>query len=226
MHRYHRLASPTQDSVTPSHTRIGAGLVESGRERAGPPDNNHTSTPQRLLYRGLLCKLMALGQPCIQVARGQTRGGHSFGDVVVAAPARRGDRSCPQHSLSGARSAIAVVGLPATKQSVDTSWFRLLVHPAAIAVTHAPWWWEAATRKGCSGSLGVVALVPVLALAGWWNVRRDPRGRRMHDRPLDLIQGLLLAIVVDRTALLARDGRVWRRMAYEILECWGWNHRQ
>jgi hypothetical protein len=118
--------------------------------------------------------------------------------------------------LSRAQSAVAVEGLPATKKSVDPSWFLLLVVPAAIAVTQAPWWWEAATRWGYSGSLGVDALVPVLALlAGWSNLRRAPRGRQLHDRPASSDPGLLLTIVSVVTALARAMAAVWSRAACE-----------
>ena len=76
----------------------------------------------------------------------------------------------------------------------------------------APWWCQAVTRWGPRSPLGVVELVPVLALlVGWWNLRRDPRGRQIHDRPLDLIQMLAAH---DRGRRAARARAVWRRLAY------------
>ena len=110
--------------------------------------------------------------------------------------------------LSGAQSAVAVDGSLSTKQSIGTSWFRLLVVPTAIALTQAPWWWEAVTRWGPRSPLGIVAVVPLLALlAGWWNLRRDPRGRQIHDRQLDLILCLLLTVAAVVLLLLAPVGR-------------------
>src|SRR5215210_1327521 len=78
----------------------------------------------------------------------------------------------------------------------------------AIILTQAAWWWEAVTRWWPHSPLSIVALVPVLSLlAGWWNLRRDPRGRQIHDRQLDLILCLLLTIAAVALLLLAPVGR-------------------
>jgi hypothetical protein len=93
-------------------------------------------------------------------------------------------------------------------QAISTSWLRLLVVPVAIGLTQVPWWWEAVTSWGQRSPLGVVALVPVLALlVGWQSLRRDPPGRQIHDRQLDMILCLLLTVVAVALLLLARGDR-------------------
>jgi hypothetical protein len=114
----------------------------------------------------------------------------------------------PATLLSGTHAPFVVGVSQMAKQAIRTSWLRLLLVPIAIGVTQAPWWWEAVTRWGQRSPLGVVALVPVLAvLAGWWNLRRDPRGRQIHDRQLDLILCLLLTVLAVVLLVLAGGGR-------------------
>jgi hypothetical protein len=114
----------------------------------------------------------------------------------------------PAALLSGAQAPVAVDASQMANQAISTSLLRLFVVPVAICLTQAPWWWEAVTSWGQRSPLGVVALVPVLALlVGWQSLRRDPPGRQIHDRQLDMILCLLLTVMAVALLLLARGDR-------------------
>jgi hypothetical protein len=91
-------------------------------------------------------------------------------------------------TLSSARTPSFVDASQVPKRAFRSSWLQLLVGPIAIGLTQAPWWWETVPGWGRQGPIDVVALVPVMAaLAGWRALRRDPRGRQIHDASGSLV---------------------------------------
>jgi hypothetical protein len=114
----------------------------------------------------------------------------------------------PAALLSGAQAPVAVDASQMASHAISTSWLRLFVVPVAIGLTQAAWWWEVVTSWGQRSPLGVIALVPVLALlVGWQSLRRDPPGRQIHDRQLDMILCFLLTVMAVAMLLLARGDR-------------------